>query len=82
MCKASASVRPAATATALICGALMLAFPIGEAFSYALEQYGSKGGSPVLDDVLPRPSGRGAALTELSREDLDPYGIEDMFAFD
>lgn len=32
----------------------------------------------MLDDVLPRPSGRGAALTELSREDLDPYGIEEL----
>jgi uncharacterized small protein (DUF1192 family) len=32
----------------------------------------------VLDESLPRPAGRGAALADLSREDLDVYGVEEL----
>jgi uncharacterized small protein (DUF1192 family) len=32
----------------------------------------------VIDESLPRPSGRGAALIELSKEDLELYGAEEL----
>jgi uncharacterized small protein (DUF1192 family) len=32
----------------------------------------------VLDESLPRPSGRGAGLIELSKEDLDMSGVEEL----
>jgi len=33
----------------------------------------------VIDDMeLPRPSGRGAVLAELAREDLDLYSVEEL----
>ncbi len=32
----------------------------------------------MIDESLPRPSGRGAALAELSREDLDLFGVEEL----
>lgn len=32
----------------------------------------------MLDESLPRPAGRGAALDDLRREDLDLYGVEEL----
>jgi uncharacterized small protein (DUF1192 family) len=32
----------------------------------------------VLDESLPRPSGRGAGLDDLRKEDLDLYGVEEL----
>lgn len=32
----------------------------------------------MLDESLPRPSGRGAALADLAKEDLDVYGVEEL----
>jgi uncharacterized small protein (DUF1192 family) len=32
----------------------------------------------MLDENLPRPTGRGAILAELRREDLDPYGLDEL----
>jgi uncharacterized small protein (DUF1192 family) len=32
----------------------------------------------MLDENLPRPGGRGALLTDLRKEDLDPYGVEEL----
>jgi uncharacterized small protein (DUF1192 family) len=31
-----------------------------------------------LDESLPRPAGRGAALADLHKEDLDVYGVEEL----
>jgi uncharacterized small protein (DUF1192 family) len=31
-----------------------------------------------LDESLPRPAGRGASLDDLRKEDLDPYGVEEL----
>jgi uncharacterized small protein (DUF1192 family) len=32
----------------------------------------------VIDDMLPRPSGRGAVLAELGKEDLDLHSVEEL----
>jgi uncharacterized small protein (DUF1192 family) len=32
----------------------------------------------VIDENLPRPAGRGAALADLAREDLDLFGVEEL----
>jgi uncharacterized small protein (DUF1192 family) len=32
----------------------------------------------MLDESLPRPTGRGAALEDLRKEDLDVYGVEEL----
>lgn len=32
----------------------------------------------MLDESLPRPTGRGAALADLRKEDLDLYGVEEL----
>jgi uncharacterized small protein (DUF1192 family) len=32
----------------------------------------------VLDESLPRSSGRGAALVEMAKEDLDLCGVEEL----
>jgi len=32
----------------------------------------------VLDESLPRPTGRGAALDDLRKEDLDLFGVEEL----
>jgi uncharacterized small protein (DUF1192 family) len=32
----------------------------------------------VLDESLPRPTGRGASLDDLRKEDLDLYGVEEL----
>ena len=32
----------------------------------------------VLDESLPRPSGRGAGLVDLAKEDLDLCGVEEL----
>ena len=32
----------------------------------------------MLDESLPRPSGRGAALVDLAKEDLDLCGVEEL----
>jgi uncharacterized small protein (DUF1192 family) len=32
----------------------------------------------VLDESLPRPAGRGAAVDDLRKEDLDVYGVEEL----
>jgi uncharacterized small protein (DUF1192 family) len=32
----------------------------------------------VFDESLPRPSGRGALLADLGKEDLDLYSVEEL----
>ena len=32
----------------------------------------------MIDDMLPRPTGRGAVLAELAREDLDLHSVEEL----
>ena len=32
----------------------------------------------MLDESLPRPTGRGAALDDLRKEDLDLFGVEEL----
>lgn len=32
----------------------------------------------MLDESLPRPAGRGGALADACKEDLDPYGVEEL----
>ena len=32
----------------------------------------------MLDESLPRPTGRGAALAEIAKEDLDVYAVEEL----
>lgn len=32
----------------------------------------------MFDESLPRPSGRGALLAELGKEDLDLYSVEEL----
>ena len=32
----------------------------------------------MIDDMLPRPSGRGAVLAELGKEDLDLHSVEEL----
>ena len=31
-----------------------------------------------FDDLLPRPTGRGAALADVGREDLDLFSVEEL----
>ena len=32
----------------------------------------------MFDETLPRPAGRGAAVAELGKEDLDLYSVEEL----